>query len=65
LVTEQDKLKKNSVSLLGTVGIAVGPQAPTGGINLLPAIMAGIVAGAATLSFLLGLVAMISSLTRS
>jgi len=59
LVTEQDKLKKNSVSLLGTVGIAVGPQAPTGGINLLPAIMAGIVAGAATLSFLLGLVAMI------
>lgn len=54
-----ETLKKDSVSLLGTIGIAVGPQAPTGGINLLPAIMAGIVAGAATLSFLLGLVAMI------
>lgn len=54
-----ETLKKNSVSLMGTIGIAVGPQAPTGGINLLPAIMAGIVAGAATLSFLLGLVAMI------
>jgi amino acid transporter len=56
---EKGVLRKDSVSLLGTIGIAVGPQAPTGGINLLPAIMAGIVAGAATLSFLLGLVAMI------
>jgi amino acid transporter len=54
-----ERLKANSVSLLGTIGIAVGPQAPTGGINLLPAIMASIVAGAASLSFLLGLVAMI------
>lgn len=52
-------LKKDSVSLLGTIGVAVGPQAPTGGINLLPAIMAGIVGGAASLSFLLGLVAMV------
>lgn len=56
---EKGRLRKNSVSLLGTVGIAVGPQAPTGGINLLPAIMAGIVAGAASLAFLLGLVAML------
>lgn len=52
-------LKQDSVSFAGTVGIAVGPQAPTGGINLLPAVMAGIVAGAAALAFLLGLVAMI------
>lgn len=52
-------LKKDSVGLLGTVGIAVGPQAPTGGVNLLPAIMAGIVGASASLSFLLGLVAML------
>lgn len=52
-------LKHDSVGLLGTIGIAVGPQAPTGGINLLPAIMAGIVGASASLSFLLGLVAML------
>lgn len=52
-------LKRDSVGLLGTIGIAVGPQAPTGGINLLPAIMAGIVGASASLSFLLGLVAML------
>jgi len=56
---ETGSLKHNSVGLLGTIGIAVGPQAPTGGINLLPAIMAGIVGASASLSFLLGLVAMV------
>lgn len=41
------RLRSNSVGLLGTIGVAVGPQAPTGGINLLPAIMAGIVGASA------------------
>jgi len=52
-------LKRDSVGLLGTIGIAVGPQAPTGGINLLPAVMAGIVGAPASLAFLLGLGAML------
>jgi amino acid transporter len=52
------RLRSGSVGLLGMIGIAVGPQAPTGGINLLPAIMAGIVGAAGPLAFLLGMVAM-------
>jgi len=52
-------LRANSVRFIGTVGTAVGIQAPTGGVTFLPALMAGIVGGAGPLAFGLAVVAML------
>ncbi len=52
-------LRADSVRYIGTVGTAVGIQAPTGGVTFLPALMAGIVGGAGPLAFGLAIVAML------
>lgn len=49
-------LKKDSVGFFGTIGMSLGIQAPTAGIALIPATMAGYVGGAGPLAFLLGVV---------
>lgn len=44
-------LRSGSVRFIGTVGSAVGIQAPAGGVSFLPALMAGIVGAAGPFSF--------------
>jgi amino acid transporter len=51
-------LRPNSLRFVGTVGNAIGIQAPTAGVAFLPALMAGVVGGAGPLAFLIALVAM-------
>ncbi len=51
-------LRPNSLRFLGTVGNAIGIQAPTAGVAFLPALMAGVVGASGPLAFLLALVAM-------
>lgn len=46
-----DMLRSGSVRFLGTVGSAVGIQAPAGGVSFLPALMAGIVGVAGPFAF--------------
>jgi len=45
-------LRADSVRFIGTVGTAVGIQAPTGGVTFLPALMAGIVGALAVVAAL-------------
>lgn len=52
-------LRPGSLRFLGTVGNAIGIQAPTAGVTFLPALMAGVVGGSGPLAFLLALVAML------
>jgi amino acid transporter len=52
-------LRRGSVRFFGTVGHAVGIQAPSGGVTFLPALIAGIVLGAGPLAFGLAVVAML------
>ncbi len=52
-------LRVDSVRFIGTVGSAIGIQAPTGGVTFLPALMAGIVGSAGPLAFGLAIVAML------
>jgi len=52
-------LRADSVRFIGTVGSAVGIQAPTGGVTFLPALMAGIVGSAGPVAFGLAIVAML------
>lgn len=51
-------LRPNSLRFLGTVGNAIGIQAPTAGVAFLPALMAGVVGAAGPLAFLVALIAM-------
>jgi len=51
-------LRPDSVRFLRTVALSVGIQGPTAGVIVGPAVLAGIVAGAGALSYLLALVAM-------
>lgn len=52
-------LRAGGVRFIGTVGTAVGIQAPTGGVTFLPALMAGIVGAAGPLAFGLAVMAML------
>jgi len=52
-------LRADSVRFIGTVGSAVGIQAPTAGVTFLPALMAGVVGAAAPVAFGLAIVAML------
>jgi len=52
-------LRADSVRFIGTVGSAVGIQAPTGGVTFLPALMAGVVGAAGPVAFGLAIVAML------
>jgi len=52
-------LRADSVRFIGTVGSAVGIQAPTGGVTFLPALMAGVVVAAGPVAFGLAIVAML------
>lgn len=52
-------LRRGSVAFLGTVGSAVGIQAPAGGVSFLPALMAGIVGVAGPLSFASAVIVML------
>jgi amino acid transporter len=51
-------LRPDSLAFLGTVGNAIGIQAPTAGVAFLPALMAGVVGASGPLAFLAALVAM-------
>jgi len=55
----RQSLRADSVRFIGTVGSAIGIQAPTGGVTFLPALMAGIVGSAGPLAFGLAIVAML------
>jgi len=52
-------LRADSVRFIGTVGSAVGIQAPTAGVTFLPALMAGVVGAAGPVAFGLAIVAML------
>lgn len=54
----QHSLRPDSLRFIGTVGNAVGIQAPTAGVAFLPALMAGVVGASGPLAFLVALVAM-------
>ncbi|MEO7016757.1 MAG: hypothetical protein ABI130_06020, partial [Leifsonia sp.] len=51
LPVHQQSLRRGSVAYLGTVGSAVGIQAPAAGVSFLPALMAGIVGVAGPFTF--------------
>lgn len=57
--TESRSLRRNSVAFLGTVGSAVGIQAPAGGVSFLPALMAGLVGASGPVSFASAVVLML------
>lgn len=48
---EKRSLRRDSIAFVGTVGSAVGIQAPAGGVSFLPALMAGIVGLSGPASF--------------
>jgi amino acid transporter len=52
-------LHRDRVRFLGVAGTSVGIQAPAAGVSFLPALMAGIVAGAGPLSFAIAIVVML------
>ncbi|MCA1597778.1 MAG: hypothetical protein LC769_01935, partial [Chloroflexi bacterium] len=52
-------LRADSVRFIGTVGSAVGIQAPTAGVTFLPALMAGVVGAAGPVALGLTIVAML------
>ena len=55
----RQSLRADSVRFIGTVGSAVGIQAPTAGVTFLPALMAGVVGAAGPVAFGLAIVAML------
>lgn len=56
---EQRFLRRDSVAFAGTVGSAVGIQAPAGGVSFLPALMAGLVGISGPVSFASAIVLML------